>query len=49
VDEFACKGFNTNSFLKYIGGMNKGHPDAEDLAEAGRFAISLAGKRRARC
>src|SRR5665648_101261 len=23
VDEFACKGYNTNSFLKYFGGMNK--------------------------
>jgi flavodoxin len=41
VDEFACKGYNTNSFLKYLGGMNKGHPDAEDLAEAGRFARRL--------
>jgi flavodoxin len=41
VDEFACKGYNTNSFLKYLGGMNKGHPDAEDLAAAGRFARRL--------
>ena len=24
VDEFACKGFSTSSFLKYVGGMNKG-------------------------
>jgi flavodoxin len=31
VDEFQCKGFNTNSFLKYFGGMNKGRPNAEDL------------------
>jgi hypothetical protein len=23
VDEFQCKGFNTNSFMKYFGGMNK--------------------------
>lgn len=41
VDEFACKGFNTNSFLKYIGGMNQGHPNAEDLQAAGIFAQNL--------
>ncbi len=38
VDEFACKGYNTNSFLKYIGGMNKGRPNAEDLKHAEEFA-----------
>ena len=31
VDEFQCKGFNTNSFLKLFGGMNKGRPNASDL------------------
>lgn len=41
VDEFACKGFNTNSFLKYIGGMNKGRPNAEDLKHAEEFARGL--------
>ncbi len=41
VDEFACKGFNTNSFLKYFGGMNKGRPNAEDLKHAEEFAQSL--------
>jgi len=41
VDEFACKGFNTNSFLKYVGGMNKGRPNAEDLKHAEEFAKSL--------
>jgi flavodoxin len=41
VDEFACKGFNTNSFLKYFGGMNKGRPNAEDLNKAEEFAQSL--------
>ncbi|MFX0009324.1 MAG: flavodoxin family protein [Candidatus Hermodarchaeota archaeon] len=38
VDEFACKGFNTNSFLKYFGGMNKGRPNTEDLKHAEEFA-----------
>jgi flavodoxin len=41
VDEFSCKGFNTNSFLKYIGGMNKGRPNAEDLKNAEEFAKNL--------
>jgi flavodoxin len=38
VSEFSCKGFNTNSFLKYLGGMNKGKPDADDLMNAEAFA-----------
>jgi len=41
VDEFACKGFNTNSFMKYFGGMNKGRPNAEDLKHAEEFAQKL--------
>ena len=41
VGEFGCKGFNTNSFLKYIGGMNRGRPDAQDLRRAEAFARSL--------
>ena len=41
VDEFACKGFNTNSFMKYFGGMNKGRPNAEDLKNAEQFAQKL--------
>ena len=41
VDEFACKGFNTNSFLKYFGGINKGRPNAEDLRHAEEFAQNL--------
>ena len=41
VDEFNCHGFNTNSFLKVLGGMNKGKPDAEDLKHAEEFAENL--------
>ena len=41
VDEFSCKGFNTNSFMKYFGGMNKGRPNAEDLKHAEGFAQNL--------
>lgn len=41
IGEFSCKGFNTNSLLKYFGGINKGKPDSEDLRHAGEFALSL--------
>ncbi|MCK4530075.1 MAG: flavodoxin family protein [Candidatus Marinimicrobia bacterium] len=41
INEFHCKGFNTNSFLKFVGGMNKGRPNAEDLKEAKAFAQKL--------
>ncbi len=41
VDEFQCKGFNTNSFLKLFGGMNKGRPNARDLKRAEEFALNL--------
>jgi len=41
IGEFSCKGFNTNSFLKYIGGMNKGKPDCDDLKCAEEFMLSL--------
>jgi len=44
VDEFQCKGFNTNSFLKYFGGINKGSPNDEDLKQAEEFAQNLKKK-----
>ena len=44
VDEFNCEGFNTNSFLKYFGGINKGRPNAEDLKHAEEFAQNLQNK-----
>jgi len=44
VDEFNCGGFNTNSFLKYFGGLNKGRPNAEDLERAEEFAVGLKKK-----
>jgi flavodoxin len=39
--EFSCPGWNTNSFLKYLGGLNKGRPNAEDLRQAEEFAENL--------
>jgi flavodoxin len=41
VDEFTCAGFNTNSFSKLFGGINKGRPNAQDLKRAEEFAQSL--------
>jgi len=46
VDEFGCVGFNTNSFLRFFGGLNKGRPNAEDLKRAEEFAHSLEQKMR---
>jgi len=44
IDEFQCKGFNTNSFLKYFGGINKGQPNSEDLKHAEEFASKVKGQ-----
>ena len=41
VDEFTCAGFNTNSFSKLFGGINRGRPNAQDLERAEEFAQSL--------
>jgi flavodoxin len=41
VGEFGCRGYNTNSFLKYFGGLNKNRPNAEDLTNARQFARKL--------
>jgi len=41
IGEFSCAGFNTNSFLKLFGGLNKGRPNAENLGDAEEFARSL--------
>ena len=44
VDEFQCKGFNTNSFMRFLGGMNRGRPNAKDLKNAEEFAQKLKQK-----
>ena len=46
IDEFFCKGFNTNSFLKYIGGMNKKRPNEKDLKKAEDFVKKMKGERK---
>jgi flavodoxin len=46
IGEFGCAGWNTNSFLKYFGGINKGRPNTEDLSNAEAFARDMLGKAR---
>ena len=41
VGEFSCVGFNTNSVLKFIGGINKGRPNTVDLKRTENFADTL--------
>jgi flavodoxin len=41
IGEFGCAGFNTNKFLKWFGGINKGRPNNEDLKHAEDFASKL--------
>jgi len=43
IGHFSCRGFNTNSFLKRFGGMNRGRPNADDLERARTFARGLKG------
>jgi flavodoxin len=43
ADEFGCPGFNTHSFLRLFGGLNKGRPNARDLKNAEGFAKKLKG------
>ncbi len=42
--EFSCAGWNTNMFLRYIGGVNKGRPNEDDLEKARMFIKDLEGK-----
>ena len=37
LGEYGCRGFNTYGPWKLIGGMNKGHPTAEEIIGAVRF------------
>jgi flavodoxin len=39
--EFTCKGLSTHALCGVIGGVNRGRPDAGDLARARTFAASL--------
>jgi flavodoxin len=40
--DFCCRGYDTVGPLALIGGLNRGHPDARDLARAAEFAGAVA-------
>ena len=42
VGSFACRGFEGYWPLSLIGGLNKGHPNAQDLSHAFEFAQRVA-------
>lgn len=46
IGEFGCAGWNTNSFLKFFGGLNKGRPDASDIRNAEAFTRNMLEKAR---
>jgi flavodoxin len=41
VGEFNCAGFDTFGPFRLVGGIQKGHPNQEDLKQAISFALSL--------
>ena len=45
LGEYGCRGYNTYGPWKLIGGMNKGHPNGEEIAAAAAFVGNLSGPR----
>ncbi|MBF6160777.1 flavodoxin family protein [Nocardia cyriacigeorgica] len=44
VDTFTCRGFDTWLPLRIVGGIQKGHPDDDDLRAARTFAETLRAR-----
>lgn len=44
VDTFTCRGFDTWMPLRIVGGIQKGHPDDNDLRAARTFAEDLRAR-----
>ncbi|WP_199780061.1 NADPH-dependent FMN reductase family protein [Nocardia cyriacigeorgica] len=44
VDTFTCRGFDTWLPLRIVGGIQKGHPDDDDLLAARSFAANLRAR-----
>jgi len=42
--EFSCPGFNTNMFLRHLGGVNKGRPNDVDREKAREFIEGIKSK-----
>jgi flavodoxin len=41
VGEFCCKGYHTYGIFKLIGGLNKNHPNEDDIKKAKEFAKNI--------
>lgn len=41
LGSFGCRAHNKYSFLKLIGGINKGHPDKNDYKQAQKFILDV--------
>jgi flavodoxin len=41
LDDFNCRGLDTVGPLRFVGGLNRGRPDARDLARATQFARDM--------
>lgn len=46
IGGFGCAGWNTNSFLNYFWGLNRGRPNTEDIGNAEAFARKMMEKAR---
>lgn len=44
VGEFSCRGYDTYGLMCLIGGLNRTHPDEQDLLRAEQFATRLSHK-----
>lgn len=45
LGEYGCRGFDTFGPFKLIGGIAKGHPNAEELQKAREFYQSICGEK----
>ena len=45
LGEYGCRGFDTFGPFKLVGGIAKGHPDAQELEKARDFYARIAGEK----
>lgn len=44
LGEFSCRGYDTFGPFRLVGGIAKGHPNADDLAQARRFYQAITAR-----
>ncbi len=44
IGEFSCRGYDSFSYFKLVGGIHKGRPNEKDLKEAKEFAKNISEK-----